>query len=401
MEMLARRTAMAERQVARRLARRAKVDQRPPRHPPRELREEASYRLAMARVARREDWHLGPLAPRRDVGEAHAAASLPRARKPLYHEGRARTSGKKLSLPSWGSIDREAANLTFKPLDWQLEERWAWAGGRRYPSVVPGDRVIVMDGPNKGEIGKVESVDESMGTLKIEGIGIVNVQIPEFLRHKANGNSTAPYHSSLPVSAVRLVHPMRDPETGETRDVVIRELVARDRVYDRPTGRREWNRMVPGLNVLIPWPERAREEHEDQPSDTLRIEVEKRTYVPTLSAPPMPAAVVDELRNRFSKFRTRHTDEYVAAKQAEVDAKKARAAGLADTMLTPIQEYNRVQRERRAATPPPVLTEAMLEKIGEVMERNRTRAAAAAEHFQDVAAPLPADLPAASQPPPS
>jgi large subunit ribosomal protein L24 len=39
-------------------------------------------------------------------------------------------------------------------------------------------------------------------------------------------------------------------------------------------------------------------------------------------------------------------------------------------MVTPVQEFNRMQREIRRARGQPVLTEEMLAKIGEVMARN-------------------------------
>jgi large subunit ribosomal protein L24 len=211
------------------------------------------------------------------------------------------------------------------------------------------------------------------------------------------------------------VHPLADPETGATRDVIIKELVATSVYHDRPTGRCTWNRLVPGINVKIPWPKREPVVHEDQPCDTLRIDVERKTFVPTLARPPVPESVIDELRNRFSKFRTRHTEEYVAQKQAEVDAKKARKAGggvVPESMLTPVQEHNRMVAEKRAAAPPPVLTDSMLAKIGEVMAKNRERALAAAGVISEdkpaevnssgsTVPPPPAELPVENHPPSS
>lgn len=177
--------------------------------------------------------------------------------------------------------------------------------------------------------------------------------------------------SVIPISAVRLVHPLPDPATGETRDVIIRELKPIGILHDRPTRKVSFSRIVPGLNVRIPWPKQEPKTHDDHPIDTLRLEVEERTFVPTLLRPPMPDSVIDELRNRYSKFRTRHTEEYVAKIEAQEAEKLARKKGKIDEMLLPVQEYNRKMRELRRERGKPELSEEMLEKIGEVVARSR------------------------------
>lgn len=134
---------------------------------------------------------------------------------------------------------------------------------------------------------------------------------------------------------------------------------------------------MPGQNIKIPWPKLEPKEKPEYAGDTLRIDMEERTFVPTLLRPPMPEQVIDELRNRYSKFRTRHTAEYIAEKEAEEAEKKARKKA-ADAMLLPIQEYNRRMRELRRARGQPVLTEGMLEKIGQIIAQNLARRQAAA-----------------------
>lgn len=169
---------------------------------------------------------------------------------------------------------------------------------------------------------------------------------------------------------MRLVYPLKDPKTGEFRDVIIRELRPRNIVHDRPTRTRRMRRYVPGENIFIPWPKQEPIKYEDQPADTLRMDLDEKTYVPTLFRPPAPLQVLDELRNKYSIFRTRHTPEYIAKKEAE-EAEKEAKKNAAKAMLTPVQEYNRKQRELRRAKGQPVLTEEMLAKIGEVVARNK------------------------------
>lgn len=176
----------------------------------------------------------------------------------------------------------------------------------------------------------------------------------------------------IPISSVRLVHPLPDPATGTVRDVIIRELKPIRITHDRPTRKVFFSRLVPGPNVQIPWPKVPPAPKEEFAADTLRLDVEERTFVPTLLRPPMPETVIDELRNKYSKFRTRHTPEYVAEIEAREAEKKARRKGArADEMLLPVQEYNRKMRELRRERGQPQLTEEMLEKIGEVIAKNR------------------------------
>lgn len=169
---------------------------------------------------------------------------------------------------------------------------------------------------------------------------------------------------------------MRDPKSGQVRDVIINELKPFNIVRDKPTKRVTWHRVVPGLNIEIPWPqafedaerrelEQVLDEHE---CDTLRADVEDRTFVPSLLSPGMPTEIIDELRNKYSKFRTRHEPEYIARKEEEAAVKTTNQLKLL-TMQTPLQEFNAAIRAERKALGEPVLSDAMLEKIGELMFR--------------------------------
>ena len=168
------------------------------------------------------------------------------------------------------------------------------------------------------------------------------------------------YEAPLPLSSVCLVHPLPHPETGALRDVVIKELrISRG------------DRYISGLDPMtkIPWPETEPEQHEDHDIDTLRIDVEERTWVPTLLRAPMPGSVIDELRNKYSKFRDRHDEEYLAKKMAEDERAQIKKDSVR-LMMTPLQELHRKERAERLAKGQPTLSENTLAKIGEVMARN-------------------------------
>ena len=178
--------------------------------------------------------------------------------------------------------------------------------------------------------------------------------------------------TAIPISAIRLVHPITDPSTGVTRDVIIRQLRHSNVRRDRLTKTTEWDRYVPGLNTIIPWPEKTDPEEKQTKADTAREDVQEATFVPTLLRAPMPETLINELRNQYSRFRTRHEAWYIQKKTAEAEAEKQTKKGV-ETMLTPLEEFNRQRKAERRALGQPVLTEEMLEKIGAHMTQSKAR----------------------------
>lgn len=184
----------------------------------------------------------------------------------------------------------------------------------------------------------------------------------------------------ISVESVRMVYPLPDPDTGVTRDVVINQLKSvppnmqsPNMSLDRWQYGNKWDRVVPSLNVTIPWPEVEVPEFAAKAVDCVRETVNERTFYYGLLSPPMPEPVLDELRNKYSRFRTRHEDWYLQQKEAEAEAKE-RQRETVKSMQTPVQEFNEMKREIRAMAGEPELTEEMLEKIGEVMASKKAAA---------------------------
>lgn len=187
---------------------------------------------------------------------------------------------------------------------------------------------------------------------------------------------------AMPISigSIRLVYPLTNPETGVTRDTIINQLKAVppnmqsvNMSLDRWHYGKKWDRLVPGPNVVIPWPEVEAPEYEAMKADTAREQVEERTFYYNLLAPPMPDQVLDELRNKYSRFRTRHEPWYVEQKEMGELAKKGGLDG-SRSMQTPLEEFHEKQREIRDTEGQPELTEDMLEKIGEFMAKKKEAA---------------------------
>jgi len=174
--------------------------------------------------------------------------------------------------------------------------------------------------------------------------------------------TTQSYEKGVHITKVRLVYPLPDPVTGIPRDVIIDRLEA----YKVGGERR---RRIPGTNIDIPKPPRSDDEDPiDNDSDTLRIHVDVETWVPTLFSPPMPPSVIDELRNKYGKFRTRHDKAYVDKKLAEDEAEQMRKESV-KLMRTPRMEAaDKRVREKKKPEP---LGEETLAGIGEMIARAR------------------------------
>lgn len=199
----------------------------------------------------------------------------------------------------------------------------------------------------------------------------------------------------MPLSSVRLVRKLRDPNTGIVADKIVSRLIPlpgekraeiraelkAGSIDKEELKRRMRARTIPGSKEVygdwleIPVPESSGEkentdkaiEHND---NTLRYEVEADTWEPSLTNPPIPAGAIDELRNKYSRFRTRHEHFYQLALERRASRKAEYKAWLKSGggMLTlPAQEARRLEREKLKEKGQPTLEREVLERIGEVM----------------------------------
>jgi len=180
----------------------------------------------------------------------------------------------------------------------------------------------------------------------------------------------------IPLSHVQLVYPLPDPATGIPRDVLLTTLTKRDAYFDVYRNEEVWQRYLSPQHIRIPWPPRVEPEHSDTPSDTLRQAVDEQSWLPTLLRPPMPAGVLDELRGRYSAFRDRHDEAWVAKKRAE-DALADRRGRMAGAMVP--RAARNIARAGLAAAgkaeesqkQPPRLRDDVLERIGRHMAEHQ------------------------------
>ena len=306
-----------------------------------------------ARKNWKTNWETGSLAPRLDVGEL---------------------------TEKYGTSSIYDINLPDRRMD-----RRGWI------PIQKGDRVVVTWGRERGQIGYVSEVSEDRQAVKVLGVNKLEVLVPDWVIREArtqdpDAPSLQTINNQLPIEHVKLIYPLPDPQTGIPRDVVI-ERLERVRLPDPATededGRMEWKeyRVVAGCDIIIPWPELASKRDEEEfDIDTPRITVDEITFRPYLLRPPMPTSVIDELRSKYSRFRTRHDPEYEQKIEARAE-REGRRKGLGKTMRTPLQELAELRATQKAAEAK-VLSDEQLARLGEVMaqaRRKTTQAVAAAQ----------------------
>lgn len=159
MQKLTKQTAQARRQATRRaqllLERQAIDDRRQIRQGIKLATDEVRKNIREARRARREDWEMGPLAPKRDLG---------------FNNYGVLTQNTRLDWTQ-GGLHKVRPEV--------LEKRCAWAGGSKQLNLAPGDRVIIMDGPDKGKVDTIDSIDASSGTVKLKECHRVSRRRPD------------------------------------------------------------------------------------------------------------------------------------------------------------------------------------------------------------------------------
>lgn len=176
----------------------------------------------------------------------------------------------------------------------------------------------------------------------------------------------------IPLSAVRLVYPLRDRVTGTLKDVIIRELKRTPRSDQKEglDGRYIADADPP---IYLPFPKREEEEVHEHEVDTLRIEVEEKTWLPTLNRPPMPPSIIDELRNKYSVFRDRHDESWEKARIESAAAREREARVRDEMMVTPLEEFKRLKKLEKSKVKEVPLNNETLIQIGKLMAQNKER----------------------------
>ncbi|RJE23721.1 KOW motif domain protein [Aspergillus sclerotialis] len=260
------------------------------------------------RQRRQEDWARGPLAPRRDSG----------------------MDGK-----PFGTLGLEGG-LRLPEIPKHMR--------RKYINFAKGDRVCVMKGRDKGKISEISSVDVESESVTLKDLNLCEMAIPGWMAGEPE-KRTVINRTPAPISIddIRLVVPLSNP----VKDVLVMHMYGGGPFLDREYGTDTpaHTRYVAGEDIEIPWPNPEAQNHQDKESDTLRLDVETLTWVPSLRKQPFPSSVLDELRNKYSKYRTRHDPNYVKEKKLE-EYKQEYLQSM--SLLTPEGEHRAIQQAKKA-----------------------------------------------------
>ncbi|OAG42320.1 hypothetical protein AYO21_03488 [Fonsecaea monophora] len=265
------------------------------------------------RRARREDWIMGPLAPKRDVGtkqDFYGTVSNLLYQGPVFptkvRHG-PRSNG-------WDPVGGEGLE----------EEQKEWEGFGNEGNIVEGDRVCIVKGKEGliGQIGKVKDVSSDSKELRIEGLNMADVEIPESFGEQRDKIHFSSLELPVPIADVRLVYRLTDPATGRDRDVIVKHIRGGSPYFQRepnsPLPRH--TRYVAGEDIQIPWPEVEAPKYQAFEGDTTRYDVESQTWTPTIYQPPIPSPeIFDDLtaEDKYRRDRAWHEDEYVRIKILE------------------------------------------------------------------------------------
>lgn len=169
---------------------------------------------------------------------------------------------------------------------------------------------------------------------------------------------------------VRLVHVMIDPQTNKAEDMVVANVEVRNIRYNRRLGKVSKQRFIAGTDIMIPWPSVEKPEPKDEVYDTRLMDVEEETYTPTLLQPPVPEGLIDELRNKYSKYRVRHDPEFIERKEKEYAEKDAKLRARGYT-IDERGKLVKLKRDTGFKVETPVLEDSVLEEIGRFMAQKK------------------------------
>lgn len=170
-------------------------------------------------------------------------------------------------------------------------------------------------------------------------------RVPGYAKDEDSGDIMT-YPVPIPIDDVRLVCTLED--NGHQYEVVAKHVHGSGPFLSRSnTSTPRHTRYISGENIRIPWPEENKIDRlKDEDGDTSRKEVEYETWTPSLSLMPFKPSIMDELRNKYSKYRTRHDPAWMEAKKLEdlrEEFLKSRK------LLTPAGEYKAKLAEQKAA----------------------------------------------------
>jgi large subunit ribosomal protein L24 len=175
----------------------------------------------------------------------------------------------------------------------------------------------------------------------------VDVRFPSWALNPEEAEDPFITHN-MPVSIddVRLVVTLEDE--GRQYEVIAKHVYGGRPFLQRSNAQTpKHTRYIAGENIPIPWPDEGRVDNmQDEEGDTSRKEVEHETWTPSIERPPFNPFILDELRNKFSKYRSRHDPMWLENRKLE-DLREEYLKSR--TLLTPAGEHRaKIAKQKEA-----------------------------------------------------
>jgi large subunit ribosomal protein L24 len=173
---------------------------------------------------------------------------------------------------------------------------------------------------------------------------------------------------------VRLVVPLRNEKTGKIKDTVVQHLRGGYGPGRGPLSEQGHDSSMPkhiryiaGVGHPIPWPEVEEMEKSTKAADTQAEVVDALSVQVSLTEMPFPETLIDELRNKYSRTRSRHAPEYIQQKMKEDVEEEWRKRR---RLVSPQQEYWERKAKQKEVQSNPQVTKETLHLIRDMQAAN-------------------------------
>lgn len=230
---------------------------------------------------------------------------------------------------------------------------------------VNGDLAYITEGEKKGTISTIFQYSPETDSVLLADVTSKKL-LPKPYWVENQTSHLVDYPDYVKRSHIKLAAKDRD-ENGKVYYVVADKVIYKDKYYDDRYKRWLPRRYVKGHETIeIPWPNPPSEPKDDYLSTKESTVFEKSYELQSLAKPPVPASVLTELRNPYSRYKKRFL--------TEAEARRINGPEM------PLTDEQKIYLAKKAAQPPKVhkrLSEEIQDFIGARM----------AEHLNNIKNP--------------
>ncbi|ODV62707.1 mitochondrial 54S ribosomal protein uL24m MRPL40 ASCRUDRAFT_74189 [Ascoidea rubescens DSM 1968] len=170
---------------------------------------------------------------------------------------------------------------------------------------VPGDRVVIVKGPLKGTVTKIDSFDANTNGYTLVHGPHKKIAVPKCLWVAGQKSHVTQFPEPVTQDYIKLIAIRKDPTTGLKTDVIIDDVEFRGEYFDSVYQRFLPKRYVKyNPQALIPWPELNVPEEIGEWTTSREDAKKKSFFISSIFSSGIPKAALESLRNPYSKYNT-------------------------------------------------------------------------------------------------